>query len=244
MNMKVRRIFTLLIVALVALAANANLDGTRFVDIDRDQTITVTIINPYILKVDVKPNSWNGERLPSLVRKEITDLKVAMLDQEQYVMRTSSGMKTFYDEDLHSLTISCGKTFFITDLCDRTLHGTLRLLHTGKESFYGAGERGYSLNLAGDTLINYNKQNYGYVSGETRIKQMGITMPFIISSKGYGILFDDFCKSSLYIGEEGIEYKTTSPQRQWQGGERGEELHLACRPSRTATAVDVGIYHL
>ena len=41
---------------------------------------------------------------------------------------------------------------------------------------------------------------------------MGITMPFIISSKGYGIFFDDFCKSSLYLGENGIEYKSTSPQ--------------------------------
>ncbi|MBR5638476.1 MAG: hypothetical protein IKW83_01810 [Muribaculaceae bacterium] len=210
--MKALRYFTLLTVALVAIAVNAQREGTRFVDMGRDQVITVSIVTPDIMKVEVMPNSWKGERLPSLVREEVANQKVAMLDDPQEVMRTKSGMKMVYDEDLNSLTISCGNTFFITDLCDRTLHGTLRLLHQGKESFYGAGERGYSFNLCGDTLINYNKQNYGYVSGEKRIKQMGITMPFIISSKGYGILFDDFCKSSLYIGEEGIEYNTTSPQ--------------------------------
>ena len=44
------------------------------------------------------------------------------------------------------------------------------------ESFYGAGERGYSFNLAGDTLVNYNTQNYGYQMGEKRTKLMGITM--------------------------------------------------------------------
>jgi alpha-glucosidase (family GH31 glycosyl hydrolase) len=86
------------------------------------------------------------------------------------------------------------------------------LLHQGQESFYGAGERGYSLNLAGDTLINYNAQNYGYQMGEKRTQQMGITMPMVISSRGYGILFDDFCKSSLYLGNQGIEYTSATPQ--------------------------------
>lgn len=210
--MKALRLFTLLAVAFVALAVDAQTQGMRFLDMRRDQTITVKVINSYIVKVDVVPNSWKDQRLTSLVRKEVADLKTAFLDQDLNMIRTSKGMKVVFDEDLNSLTISNGSTFYLTDLCDRTEHGTLRLLHTGKESFYGAGERGYSLNLAGDTLINFNKQNYGYVAGEKRIKQMGITMPFIISSKGYGILFDDFCKSSLYVGEDGIEYKSNSPQ--------------------------------
>ena len=210
--MKALRLFILLAVALVALAVDAQSQGMRFIDMRRDQTITVKVINSYIVKVDVVPNSWKGKRLTSLVRKEVADLKMATLDQDVNMIRTSKGMKVAFDEDLNSLTISSGSTFYLTDLCDRTEHGTLRLLHTGKESFYGAGERGYSLNLSGDTLINYNKQNYGYVAGEKRIKQMGITMPFVISSKGYGIFFDDFCKSSLYLGDGYIEYKSTSPQ--------------------------------
>ncbi len=213
LNMKGFRYFTLLTAALVAMAVNAQpLHGLQFIDTDRNQVITVSPITPNIMKVEVMPVAWKGERLPSLVREEVAGRKVALLDKPQEVLRTKSGMKVVYDEDLNSLTVSDDGTFFFTDLCDRTEHGTLRLLHQGQESFYGAGERGYSLNLCGDTLINYNKQNYGYIAGEKRIKQMGITMPFIISSKGYGIFIDDFCKSSLRIGEEGIEYQSNSPQ--------------------------------
>lgn len=210
--MKLHRTITLVIVTLVALSFKAKSEGMQFIDTDRNQTITVSVINPYIMRVDVEPKPWKSRHLPSLVRKEISELKVGLLGRRHNIIRTKSGMKVVFDQDLNSLTVSCDNTLFITDMCDRTQHGTLRLLHQGKESFYGAGERGYSLNLAGDTLINYNKQNYGYVSGEARIKQMGITMPFVISSKGYGIFFDDICKSSLYLGEEGIEYCSTSPE--------------------------------
>ena len=41
----------------------------------------------------------------------------------------------------------------------------IELSTMGSGSFYGAGERGYSFNLAGDTLVMYNKQNYGYTAG-------------------------------------------------------------------------------
>ena len=213
--MKHFRIITLIAVATLGLQAWAQQKpAISYNDAGRQQTISVTVVTPDIVRVDVVPDSWNGEKLPSLaLERSSQDVKANIVDtQDMASLNTSSGLRVMLDKHLNSLTVGCHNTFFITDLCDRTLHGTLRLLHQGNESFYGGGERGYSLNLAGDTLINYNKQNYGYVSGEKRIKQMGITMPFVISSKGYGIFFDDFCKSSLYLGEQGIEYTSTSPQ--------------------------------
>ena len=213
--MKHFRIITLIAVATLGLQAWAQQKpAITYNDAGRQQTISVTVVTPDIVRVDVVPDSWNGEKLPSLaLERSSQDVKANIVDtQDMASLNTSSGLRVMLDKHLNSLTVGCHNTFFITDLCDRTLHGTLRLLHQGNESFYGGGERGYSLNLAGDTLINYNKQNYGYVSGEKRIKQMGITMPFVISSKGYGIFFDDFCKSSLYLGEQGIEYTSTSPQ--------------------------------
>ncbi|MBP3299578.1 MAG: DUF4968 domain-containing protein [Muribaculaceae bacterium] len=79
----------------------------------------------------------------------------------------------------------------------------------GGELYYGAGERGHSLMLNGDTLVMYNRQNYGYTEGDPRISQMGITVPYFVSSKGYGVLFDDFTKSQLVLGDT-IVY--TSPE--------------------------------
>ncbi len=183
-------------------------------DDQRQQTITVTAIEHDILRVDVVPNGAQSPKLPSLVEDKSNPLipKVEVEEEHDFeIMKTRSRMRAVLDKRLKSLTISCGSSFIATDLCGRD-NGTVRLLHQGNESFYGAGERGYSLNLRGDTLINFNKQNYGYVSGEKRIKQMGINMPFIISSRGYGIFFDDFCKSTMRVGDECIEYKSTSPQ--------------------------------
>ena len=73
------------------------------------------------------------------------------------------------------------------------------------ENLYGAGERGHKLRLNGDTLVNYNRQNYGYTGSDKRISQMGITMPYFASSRGYSVLFDDYTKSKLILGDP-IEY--------------------------------------
>ena len=215
--MKLHRFLILIAVAMVAMAAQAQKPALTMQDDERKQTISVTPINNDIVRIEVTPYAWNGKPLPSLALDEsLKGGEATVLRNDKGsdvgVITTQSGLRVLLDKRLGSVQVSCGGTFFITDLCDRKENGVVRLLHTGKESFYGAGERGYSLNLAGDTLINYNKQNYGYVAGEKRISQMGITMPFVISSKGYGIFFDDFCRSSLYLGEDGIEYKSTSPQ--------------------------------
>ena len=196
-------------VAMVAMTVTAQQTTMTVNDEERHQTITVTAVGDDIVRVDVVPDDWDGKRLPSLAldKNVKTEAKVDNWE-DMTVMRTGTGMKVAYVNG--AITVGCGNNFYITDLCDRST-GTLRLLHNGQESFYGAGERGYSFNLAGDTLINYNSQNYGYQMGEKRTKLMGITMPMVISSKGYGIFFDDFCKSSLYLGDQ-IQYTTTSPQ--------------------------------
>ena len=79
----------------------------------------------------------------------------------------------------------------------------------GGGSFYGAGERGYSFNLAGDTLVMYNKQNYGYTASEPRIKQMNITMPLFLSSDGYAVVFDDYAAAEMVMSDP-IVYITES----------------------------------
>ena len=211
--MKHLRIFTFLVLALLAITAGAQ---EAIIDEARQQTITVTAISNDIVRIDVTPLSWNGTRLQSLAQDNFNGcgglaVNVDERSNDVTTLTTGSGMRVMLDKQLKCVSVSNGSTLYITDLCDRD-NGTVVLLHRGNESFYGAGERGYSFNLAGDTLINYNKQNYGYTSGEKRIKQMGITMPFVISSKGYGIFFDDFCKSSLRLGNQGIEYKSNSPQ--------------------------------
>ena len=77
-------------------------------------------------------------------------------------------------------------------------------------TYFGAGERGHKLNFAGDTLVNYNRQNYGYTGTDPRISQMNITMPLLISGDGSAILFDDFAQSAMTAGET-VEYTSVAP---------------------------------
>lgn len=80
------------------------------------------------------------------------------------------------------------------------------------EVFYGAGERGHSLKLNGDTLVMYNRQNYGYTEGDPRISQMNITVPYYVSDLGYGVLFDDYNDAKLILGDDNVEYISETPK--------------------------------
>lgn len=79
-----------------------------------------------------------------------------------------------------------------------------------EDIFYGAGERGHKLNLNGDTLVMYNRQNYGYTGTDPRISQMGITAPYFASGSGYGVLFDDYNDARLILGDT-ISYTSDTP---------------------------------
>lgn len=84
---------------------------------------------------------------------------------------------------------------------------------SGKDAgrFYGAGERGHRLTLNGDSLSMYNRQNYGYTKGDPRISQMGISVPYFASDKGFGVLFDDYNKAALTLGDT-ITYTSDTPR--------------------------------
>lgn len=73
----------------------------------------------------------------------------------------------------------------------------------------GGGERGHSIAMSGDTLVMYNRQNYGYTGSDPRIKQMNITMPVVLSDRGFALVFDDYAASELILGNP-VRYITES----------------------------------
>lgn len=87
---------------------------------------------------------------------------------------------------------------------------SVTLIPGGDGFLYGAGERGHSLSLNGDSLTMYNRQNYGYTGDDPRISQMGISVPYFASDRGYGVLFDDYNKASLLLGDT-VEYLSETP---------------------------------
>lgn len=79
--------------------------------------------------------------------------------------------------------------------------GKASFIRPAGEFFYGTGERGHSLVYNDDSLSFYNRPNYGYGEGDSRISQMNISIPWIVSDAGYGILFDDYSKAGMQVGD-------------------------------------------
>ncbi len=128
------------------------------------------------------------------------------------VMTLPSGLSVTLSCSDGVLTFSGNGVALLRDDATRTVSGGKRvtaLTPLAGGMYYGAGERGHSLKLNGDTLVMYNRQNYGYTEGDHRISQMNICIPFFVSTSGYGVLFDDYAAASMVMGTP-VEYITES----------------------------------
>lgn len=186
-----------------ASVASAYADNSRVsVDTrgDSPRRVTVTAVTENIIRVTNTPVGVETPRSRTLL--PLTEKVSAHIFNAPgaEVLTTDGGIVVSVDKVDGAVTIAAPNGVVIADPGVRQAVGgkeKMTLTTPGNESFYGAGERGYSLNLAADTLVMFNRQNYGYTAGEERIKQMNITMPLLISSKGYAIVFDDYAAATL-----------------------------------------------
>ena len=79
------------------------------------------------------------------------------------------------------------------------------------EQFYGGGSRALPLNLRGQRIDFYNQAHYGYANGAANLNT---SIPVLVSSKPYGLVFDNHHPGSADIGES----QDNLLQYQVQGG--------------------------
>ena len=180
------------------------------------RSVTVTALSPNILRVT---NMALGETpLPS--RATVLDEPKTSVARTVNVtpwltsLATEAGIVATLDDRTGALTISAGPGRTITDSGERILHdgkAEIDIYTTSATSMYGAGERGHSLDLRGDTLVMFNRQNYGYTGSDPRISQMNITMPLVVSADGFALLFDDYARAEMVAGNP-IKYITENPR--------------------------------
>lgn len=166
--------------------------------------VIVSVINDNIIKVTNIPEGASVPETPTSVIKTNSEDYTISSAPGVSVMTTRGGIVVRVDSLSGSVDITAGPKRGISDSGLRNVSDDkqqIELSTMGSGSFYGAGERGYSFNLAGDTLVMYNKQNYGYTAGEKRIRQMNITMPLFLSSNGYAVVFDDFAAAEMVMSD-------------------------------------------
>lgn len=179
------------------------------------RTVTVSAINSNIVKVT---NAAAGQKLAPnsiIVNAPAAEPGTTFKAGESQVLQTS-GITVTLNDATGEVVINGGANKIVSDpgYYDVAENGeqSIRLFTTATGSYYGAGERGHKLNLRGDTLVMYNRQNYGYTKGDPRINQMNITMPLFISTDGFAIVFDDFAAAKMHLGKDSeITYTTESP---------------------------------
>lgn len=185
-------------------------DGKISIETPCGRVVTATAINDNIIKVT---NVKKGEIIPQSHSAILAPQKFNGQETNQgnvKMLTTPTGVVVVLNGYDGSISINAGNDRTITDNGVRTIADgkqQLSLATTGVGSYYGAGERGHSLPLNGDTLVMYNKQNYSYMKGEKRINQMNITMPLFVSSNGYAVLFDDYAAAEMIMGNP-VKYIT------------------------------------
>ncbi|MBR5435433.1 MAG: DUF5110 domain-containing protein [Muribaculaceae bacterium] len=178
--------------------------------------VTVDFISDNVVRLSSRHVGDKAKSQPTLVADlDKAGFKAAEVSEKKLrggkkpVLITKSNLQVLYDSDDNGLGFGLNNELLLyTKL--KPSYKEMSLMTAKRCSFYGGGERGYTLNLAGDTLVNYNKQNYAYTEGDPRIRQMGITMPYVVSSAGYAVFFDDFCASKLALTNGKIDYSTES----------------------------------
>jgi alpha-glucosidase (family GH31 glycosyl hydrolase) len=171
------------------------------------EMVSVKALTPNVIKVT---NAAAGEQVEA---SRISVLNESAPSQSARLgdgFITSSGVRVTTGVNGETTIVGGTDRRIVDDGVRVNANGTRSLrIATSGGSFYGAGERGHKLRLNGDTLVMYNRQNYGYTGSDPRISQMNITMPLVVSSNGYGIVFDDYAPAKLVVGDT-IEYISES----------------------------------
>ncbi|MCM1522223.1 MAG: DUF5110 domain-containing protein [Muribaculaceae bacterium] len=205
------------IVSLMAAASWLTAPAAEVIDVTTAQGrhLTIDVVTPDIIRVTNLAKGEKDFRSLDPAVSSAGDVHAPKVDSfgNMRTFTTSAGVTVRADVSTGAVDITAGGGRSVYDNGVRTMADgkqRMELSTMGSGSFYGAGERGYSFNLAGDTLVMYNKQNYGYTADETRIKQMNISMPLFLSSTGYAIVFDDYAAAEMVM-ENPIVYITESP---------------------------------
>ena len=194
------KLLTALALACSTTAAASAADAISVTTAD-GHTISVTAINDHIVKVS---NLAAGEQAPAsaaCVLAPATGIATITKSGSMQQLSIPGGVSATLSAS-GWLVIESGKGCSVTDYGLRVNDSGRRevaLYTDARGSYYGAGERGHSFNLAGDTLVMYNRQNYGYTGSDPRISQMNITMPLFLSDEGFAIVFDDYAAAKMVM---------------------------------------------
>ena len=178
-------------------------------------TIVLVPYNDYIIKVFQQPDSLSaGERQSVSVVAQPTSSFTVDETSDALLLKTRCTTVTLSKADC---TLSFADAQGQVRLKERKAldnsgeEKTASFAPMGDVAFYGGGYNGVSANIDGMELSMNNQPQYGWEMG--RKGSLNLNIPFIVSTNGYGILFDNQYMGSVIrpSSSEGTTYRSKSP---------------------------------
>ncbi len=166
--------------------------------------LRLTFYTPYIVRVDFLPSP--ATLLDSsfvLVQDTINVRSPDLLDADSLLIISSSSLSvrcrksplrlSFVDAGGRLLLADHPQGGFLANGATRSVSFSVQ----SDEHYYGTGERGTSVDKRGLAFDSYNTQRGGYSSP---LPTMNINVPFVASSKGYALYFENTYPGRFDIG--------------------------------------------
>lgn len=168
------------------------------------QSVSLSYYAPDLLRVDFLPSPGRGaDSSFAVIRKPSASVPVTVDETDSKITVSSV-----------SLRVICRKFPLRLAFCDSSGRELTREPSSGgmavrdeeniarftirpDEHFYGTGERGLGLDRRGEASECYNTQTGGY---STPLPTMNINVPFIASTRGYAIYFDNAYRGRFDVG--------------------------------------------
>lgn len=154
-----------------------------------------------IIKTSFTPKGYTKNELISnavILKPLSTQMKLEQPFGRKTTLHLNKDVRIEYREKMSRFFVNNEVVLIMSEPVQKDGFNSFVLRLFNDEKIFGGGERAIPLNRRGYKFNLYNAPAYGYEYGE---QNLNFSVPFFISSKGYGILFDNPSKGYADIGK-------------------------------------------
>lgn len=154
----------------------------------------------HTIKTTFRPLGYTrGEQVTdAVIKKPVSEILVAVNEEEQLI-DFGNVARVLMKETKYSYQFGQEERDVLAEYFSEYEYKGFKFRLQKGEQVFGGGERALPLNRRGYGFALYNVPAFGY--GENT-ENLNFSVPFILSSKGYGIFFDNGSKGYLDIGKK------------------------------------------
>lgn len=152
---------------------------------------TIKFMNSEVVKMDFKPTGSVVSDTSFTVVAPLIDVPLNVDESTNFVKISSSDLMVYMTKNPVKFSFVVGSDTILADkygVSSKTTGGVGSFKVGADEGLYGTGSRAIPIDRKGKVLTVYNSANYGYSNNTSTLN---IAIPFVVSSKGYGLFVDN-----------------------------------------------------